>query len=172
MAVLVIPHNEPSALYGKLARCSACLNIYGRWYDSRKAVLRLAIVERGLPSNTRFDAHVVTGRGLAPNVALFACIGTVRSAPCTTFGSELVVLDTSTFPKADSSKLVGVLLIDPVYGMTRDVSTDGFIDRRKEGLFAEAREELEALQLILDRVLHFCEAQFNVRATQAVVEFG
>ena len=95
----------------------------------------------------------------------FPTLPTLRAAPCTTFGSELVVLDTSTFPGAHSSKLGRVLSIDPVYGMTRDVSTDGFIDRRKEGLFAEAREELEALQLILDWVLHFCEAQFNVRAT-------
>jgi hypothetical protein len=39
-------------------------------------------------------------------------------------------------------------------------------------LFAEADEEFKALELVLDRVLHLCKAQFDVRLVQVVVEFG
>ena len=38
--------------------------------------------------------------------------------------------------------------------MRRKVSIHGFAESRKEGLFAKAREESEATQLVLDRILH------------------
>jgi len=54
-----------------------------------------------------------------------------------------------------------ILPVDPLDGMSRAVRAHCFADRREEGLFAEAREEPEALQLVLDRVFHLGEKQLD-----------
>ena len=53
-----------------------------------------------------------------------------------------------------------------------EVGPDGLAERREERLRAEAREEPEALQLVLDRVLHLREAQLDAVGAQRVVELG
>ena len=50
-----------------------------------------------------------------------------------------------------------------------EVSIHRFAESRKEGLFTEAREESEALQLVLDRILHLCKAQFDAGGVQGVI---
>ena len=45
-------------------------------------------------------------------------------------------------------------------------------ERREEVLFAEPREELEALQLVFDRILHFSKAQLDACRVQGVVELA
>ena len=56
--------------------------------------------------------------------------------------------------------------------MDRAVGAHRFAERREEGLFAEAREEPEALQLVLDRILHLGETQLDTGGVQGVVELA
>jgi hypothetical protein len=56
------------------------------------------------------------------------------------------------------ASLGAILPVDPVYRMRRKVGIHRFAESRKEGLFAKAREESEAPQLVLDRILHLCKA--------------
>ena len=62
--------------------------------------------------------------------------------------------------------------VDPLDGMSRKVGAHCFAEGREEGSFAEAREELEALQLVLDRILHLGETQFDTRGMQGIVELA
>ena len=56
--------------------------------------------------------------------------------------------------------------------MDRAVGAHRLVDSREEGLFAEAREKPETLELILHRILHFGETQLDARGVQGVVEFA
>ena len=56
--------------------------------------------------------------------------------------------------------------VDPLDGMSREVGAYRFAEGREEGLFAEAREEPEALQLVLDRILHLGETQLDTGGVQ------
>ena len=62
--------------------------------------------------------------------------------------------------------------VDPLDGMGREVGAHRFAEGREEGLFAEAREESEALQLVLDRILHLGETQLDAGGVQGVVELA
>jgi len=53
--------------------------------------------------------------------------------------------------------------------MCRKVGIHRFAESRKEGLLAKAREESEAPQLVLDRILHLCKAQFDAGGVQGVI---
>ena len=53
-----------------------------------------------------------------------------------------------------------------------EIAAHGFAERREERLLAEAREEPEALQLVLDRILHLGKAQLDARGVQGVVELA
>ena len=50
------------------------------------------------------------------------------------------------------------------------VGAHRFLEGREEGLFAEVLEDLEALQLVLDGIVHLSETQFNAGSVQGVVE--
>src|ERR1700746_213756 len=65
--------------------------------------------------------------------------------------------------------LGAILPVDPVYRMRRKVGIHRFAESCKEGLFAKAREESEAFQLVLDRILHLCKAQFDAGGVQGVI---
>src|ERR1700751_3880189 len=62
--------------------------------------------------------------------------------------------------------------VDPIHVMSRQESAHGFAEGREEGLLAQARKESEALQLVLDRILHLGETQLDSGGAQGVVEFG
>ena len=62
--------------------------------------------------------------------------------------------------------------VDPLDGMDRAVGAHRLVDSREEGLFAEAREKPETLELILHRTLYFGETQLDARGVQGVVEFA
>src|SRR5215468_9928952 len=65
-----------------------------------------------------------------------------------------------------------VLPVEPLDTMGRTVGACRFAQGRKEGVFAEAREEPEALQLVLDRILHLGKAQLDAGGVQGVVELA
>ena len=56
--------------------------------------------------------------------------------------------------------------------MGDEVAADSFLDGGKETLLAEVREKPEALQLVLDRILHLGEKHLDAGGGQCVVELG
>jgi Sigma-54 interaction domain len=56
--------------------------------------------------------------------------------------------------------------------VNREIAANRFLDRCKEGLLAEAREESEALQLVLHRVLHLGKAHLDTRGVKRLVELA
>jgi hypothetical protein len=59
-----------------------------------------------------------------------------------------------------------------MHSMDGEIAAHCFVNDRKERLLAEAREEPEALQLVLDRILHLGEAQLDACGGKGVVELG
>jgi hypothetical protein len=53
-----------------------------------------------------------------------------------------------------------------------EIAADGGLYSRKEGPFANLREEPKALELVLDRVFELSEAQFDPGLLQSLVQFG
>jgi hypothetical protein len=62
-----------------------------------------------------------------------------------------------------NAERVGADTVRSVGGAARAVRRDRLIDRSEEPLRPESREESEALQLVLDRILHLGEAQLRPR---------
>jgi hypothetical protein len=62
--------------------------------------------------------------------------------------------------------------VDPLDGMSRAVLAHRFAECRKEGLFAEALEEPEALQLVFDRIAHLGETKLDACGVQGVLELA
>jgi len=56
--------------------------------------------------------------------------------------------------------------------MSRAVGAHRFAEGHEEGLLAEAREEPDALQLVLDRILYLGETQLDASSVQSVVELA
>src|ERR1700739_2337828 len=56
--------------------------------------------------------------------------------------------------------------------MSCEVGAHRLVDGREEGLFSEAHEETEALELVFHRILHLSETQFDAGSVQGVVEFA
>src|ERR1700751_3486311 len=65
-----------------------------------------------------------------------------------------------------------ILPVDPLDWMGGAVGAYRFVDGREEGLFAETREEPEALQLVLNEIFHFGETQLDTGGVQGGVEFA
>src|SRR5208337_4456350 len=63
-----------------------------------------------------------------------------------------------------------LLPIDALDRMAAQVGHHGFAKRRIERLGAESREEPEALQLVLYRILHLSKAQLDALSVQTVVK--
>jgi hypothetical protein len=63
-----------------------------------------------------------------------------------------------------------VFPIDPFHAVGFCVRVDRRAERRKEALVTETLHEFEALELVLDRVLEFGEAHFDVRCAQSVMQ--
>src|SRR4249920_2633917 len=60
----------------------------------------------------------------------------------------------------------------PIHRMLFEVGVDGGPDRRMEVRCAESVEQLEALQLVFDGILHFREANLDARFAQGSFELG
>src|SRR5262245_34245598 len=68
--------------------------------------------------------------------------------------------------------LRAILPVYPLDVMGLEVDVYRFADRREEVLLAELHEELKALQLVFDRILHLGEAQLDACRVQGVVELA
>ena len=77
-------------------------------------------------------------------------------------------------PKLKRRAAYGVrsLPVDPLDGMAGEIGTHGFIDGSEKGVLTQAREHLEAFELVLDRILHLGEAQLDSSVVQRVVELA
>lgn len=62
-----------------------------------------------------------------------------------------------------------ILPVNPLDWMVREVGSHRFAESREKRLFPEACEESKAFELVLDRIFHLSEAQFNRGGVQAPV---
>ena len=56
--------------------------------------------------------------------------------------------------------------------MRREIDTHRFAHGCEESLLTQTRQELEASQLVLHRILHLGEAQFNACGAERVIELA
>src|SRR6187455_1840077 len=70
----------------------------------------------------------------------------------------------------ESSSILPVLPILPLHPFRLDVAAHRLADRREEALLAEAAKEPEALELVLDRVLHLGEAEVDAGGAQGLLQ--
>jgi len=68
--------------------------------------------------------------------------------------------------------LRAIFPLNPLNEMGRTVSAHRFAEGREGSLFAEAGKEPEALQLVLNRILHLGETKLDAGGMQGVVEFA
>src|SRR5262249_28594569 len=67
--------------------------------------------------------------------------------------------------------LFTVLPIDPLYLMGLEICINSLSERGEERVLAESCEDAESLQLILYRVFHFGETEFNTTVVEPIIEF-
>ena len=72
-------------------------------------------------------------------------------------------------PTASVSAVFPVL---PIYFVGFEVATDSSAQRREEEALAKPCKQPESFELVLDRTLHFCKAQFNAGNLLGIVQFG